>query len=264
MKHPWMIGLVAASAMIASVCGWAADNAKPFDRPLHKQHLTLPPNPSDPNPEAHPEVSCWYYPGLMVKELDLDWIKGAAQLSMVHLKKGQAEPECRRENIDGEYVVQDWNGAFQGVRQGYVFFTAADGDAFAVYDGADRKIFADAADAFLSIEPMLPPPDPELRPWYYAPLVLNYQKVYLAPCSMRSDGAHCWTLVKRATGLTQKALPDCDAAYKAQEKTTPPEYLDDLRKDPSIIVYAVEAVIDRQGVARLTATSPVLECYPAP
>lgn len=266
----WTSGLLALVTLAFSACGCAATPASLFDKPLREQHLTLPPNPADPNPEAHPKVSCWYYPGLMVKEVDLDWVKGAAQLSMVHVQKGKPAPVCKRENIDGEHVVdgQEWSGYFQGVRQGYVFFGGDDGvnggEGFAVYDDSDRKVFADVADGVSSIEPMLPPRDPELRPWYYHPLVLSYRKVYVAPCSMRSDAAHCWALVKRATGLAQSAAPDCEAAYKAQEQTTPPDQLDGLRKDPSVIVYAVEAVIDGQGVARLTPGATVLKCYPAP
>ncbi|MBT2116774.1 hypothetical protein KK141_05830 [Dyella sp. LX-66] len=270
MMRKWIVGLMAVGSLIFSACSGAADAPTLFDKPLREQHLTLPPGPDDSSQEGQPKLSCWYYPGLMVKELGLDGIKGAAQLSMVSTSTSGAEPACRRENIDGEHVVdmRDWSGHFRGVRQGYVFFGGDDGvnggDGFAVYDSSNTKVFADVADALSSIEPMLPRRDPQLRPWYYSPLLLNYRKVYVAPCSMRSEPARCWALVKRATGLAQSTAPDCETAYKAEEKTTPPDGLDSLRKDPSVIVYAVEAVIDGQGVARLTPKSPVLKCYPAP
>ncbi|MFC4761825.1 hypothetical protein [Dyella koreensis] len=239
-----------------------------FDQPLREQHLTLPPNPADPNPSAHPKVSCYYYPDLMVKEVDLEGLKGAGQLSMVTLRKGQAEPACRRENIDGETVIRDWSGYFRGVRQGYVFFDGSDGAnggrPFAVYDSAgDGKIFSDVAAPLLSVKPLLPPRDPELRPWYYHPLTLTYRKFYVAPCSMRSDATHCWAMIKQATGLTKATMPDCDAAYGVEEKGLSAEQREDLRSDPSVITYVVEAVIDGQGVAHITPQSSALKCFPA-
>ena len=265
-----VLGLMIMGSLIFSAHSGAAEAPKLFDKPLREQHITPPLIPADSSQEEQSGVSCWYYPGLMVKEVSLDGTKGAAQLSMVHISKGGVDPACRRENVDGEYIVdaKSWSGHFRGVRQGYVFFSGDDGvnggEGFTVYDDSNTKVFTDVADTLSSIDPMLPPRDPDLRPWYYSPLVLNYRKVYSAPCSMRSEPTRCWALIKRATGLTQSTAPDCDAAYKAGEMTTPPEGLDSLRRDPSVIVYAVEAVIDGQGVARLVPKSPVLKCYPAP
>jgi len=245
---------------------WSADASRMFDKPLREQHLPLP---SDPlNPQVKATLSCFYYPSLMVKQVDMGE-KGAEQLSMISIQKGQKTPACRRENVDGESVVGDWSGYFLGVRQGYVFFSGDDstagGEPFAVYDGAgSAKIFHDVAAPLQSVEPMLPPRDPELRPWYHRPLVLKYRKVYVAPCSMRSDGAHCWGLIKQATGVVQTSAPDCDSAYAVAEKNAPQDQLDGLRRDPSVIVYSVEAVIDDQGATRVTPTSSVHQCYPAP
>lgn len=266
----WVLGLMTTGSLIFSACSGAAEAPRLFDKASREQHITPPLSPADSSQEGQSKVSCWYYPGLMIKEVSLDGTKGAAQLSMIHIAKGGVNPVCRRENVDDEYVVdaKSWSGHFRGVRQGYVFFSGDDGvnggEGFAVYDDSNTKVFTDVADAISSLDPMLPPRDPDLRPWCYSPLVLNYRKVYVAPCSMRSEPARCWALIRRATGLTQSTAPDCDAAYKAVEMTTPPDGLDSLRKDPSVIVYAVEAVIDGQGVARLTPKSPVLKCYPAP
>lgn len=259
---------VASCALAFNTSAWAAETSNLFDKPLREQHLTLPPNAADPNAGAHPEVSCYYYPDLMVKEVDLEGLEGADQLSMVTLRKGQAEPVCRRENIDGESVIQDWGGSFWGVRLGYVFFAGVDGanggEPFAVYDRTgDRKIFSDVAAPLLSVKPLLPPRDPELRPWYYRPLTLTYRKVYVAPCSMRSDTTHCWAVIKQATGLATAKAPDCDTAYGAEEKGLSAELRADLRSDPSVIAYVVEAVIDDQGVARITPQPPALKCFPA-
>jgi hypothetical protein len=268
MMRGWIIGIASCFALVAYGSTWAAEASNLFDKPLREQHLTLPPNPTDPNPQAHPRVSCYYYPDFMVKQVDLEWIKGARQLSVIRTQKGQPAAVCQRENIDSENVITDWSGRFMGVRQGYAFFSGADGSnygvPFAVYDGeTQEKIFFDVAHPLLSVEPILPPRDPELQSLDYRGLLLKYRKVYVAPCSMRGDADHCWAVIKQITGLTQAKPPRCDSAYGAEGKGAPPEQLDGIASDLSVITYIVEVVIDEQGVTRVTPKSSVLECYPA-
>lgn len=254
------LGLACSSA-------WAATLSLQFDKPLHEKRLALPPDPD--NPQSKPMLSCFYFPHLMIKQVDLGE-KGAEQLSMTFVPKGQPEPACRRGNAKDEKVINSntWSGYFKGVKGGYVFFDASDGaeggEGFAIFSSADNdKLFDDLASDIHSVELMMPVQDIDQRPWYENPLTLRYQRLYLAPCSLRSDEKKCWSLIQQATGLTEKSPPDCSASYQAIEKQAPPEQLKATMADPSVIRYEVEVVLDDHGVIRVTPVSKALECYAA-
>ena len=253
-----LLGLVCSSV-------WAATPSLLFDKPLHEKQLPLPPDPG--NPQSKPMLSCFYFPHLLVKQIDMGEV-GAAQLSMTFVPKGQQEPACRRENAKDEKVINTWDGYFKGVKGGYVFFDASDGSeggqGFAIFsaDGND-KLFDDLAGDVHSIELMAPVQDVDQRPSYENPLKLRYQRLYLAPCSLRSDEKTCWGLIRQATGLTEKSPPDCSASYQAAEKQTSPEQLKATMADPSVIRYEVEVVLDGRGVIRVTHASKATGCYAA-
>jgi hypothetical protein len=259
-KAGWWTGMVLAS--LGGVAH-AADGTQLFDPPLHEQHVPLPPDSL--NPQAKPSLSCFYYPHLMVKQVDLGE-KGAEQLSMLFVGDGKEPPACRRENARDEHVITGWGGYFRGVRAGYVFFDGDDdwngGTPFAVFSPDGEKLFNDAATKLHSVKAMRQPPPLSQRPWYENPLVLHYRRVYLAPCSMRADTQGCWDQIRQATGLPQVA-PDCSAAYAAQEKGVSAAALTDVRANPSVIEYEVEATLDEHGVIRVVPVSPALACYPA-
>ncbi|MBM7130312.1 hypothetical protein [Dyella mobilis] len=241
----------------------AADKVQLFDPPLSEQHQPLPADPL--NPQTKPALSCFYYPHLMVKQVDMGEV-GAEQLSILFVENGKKPPACRRENARDEKVIGDWSGYFRGVRAEYVFFAGADGanggTPFAVFNPEGEKLFADTAVDMHSVKTMRPPQPLSQRPWYENPLELDYRRVYLAPCSMRSNAQTCWSEIRQATGLSQ-AAPDCSAAYAAQEKTASAGQLAELRADPSVVEYEVHAVLDGRGVIQVTPVSPALACYPA-
>jgi hypothetical protein len=260
-------GLGALAFALACSSASAATAALPFDKPLHEKRLALPPDPY--NPQGKPALTCFYFPHLMVKQVDLGE-KGAEQLSMTFVPKGQPEPACQRADAKDEKVVDSnaWSGYFKGVKGDYVFFEGSDGaeggESFAVFGSADAgKLFDDLASEMHSVELMAPVQDIDQRPWYENPLTLRYQRLYLAPCSLRSDAKRCWGLVQRATGLTEKSPPDCSASYQAIEKQAPPEQLQATMADPSLIRYEVEVVLDGHGVIRVTPVSKALECFAA-
>lgn len=252
------LGMACASAH-------AAVDAQLFDPPMHKQTLPLPPDPL--NPQTKPTLSCFYYPHLMVKQVDLGE-KGAAQLSVLLVPSGQGQPACRRENATDETVIAGWSGYFRGVRAGYVFLDGDDGwnggGRFAVFGPYTRRIvFNDVAAQLHAVEVIRLPQPPDQRPSYENLLALRYRREYQAPCSLRANARQCWSLIRRATGLTQVTGPDCSASYLAQEKHAPPGRLAEVRADPSVIEYDVETVLDSQGVIRLVPVSSALVCRAA-
>ncbi len=256
--------LVAGMLGLAISPAWAAETSGLFDRPLRELHLPLPPDPD--NPQAKTQLSCYYYPHLMIKQVDLGG-DGADQLSMSFVPKGQAAPACRRENGKDEKIVAAWSGYFQGVKGDYVFFSgegANGGEGLAVFGSAETTpLFTDLTTKLQAVTLTGPVQDIDQRPWYENPLLLRYRRVYLAPCSMRADAAHCWIRIRQVTGLAQASPPNCDAAYEAMEKHAPQEQLAGVRADPSVIEYEVEAVLDGSGVKRIVPVSAALKCGPA-
>lgn len=258
MKLLMGLALVGMAGMVQ-----AASSTQLFDPALGKQDQPLPADPA--NPQAKPTLSCFYYPHLLVKQVDLGEV-GAEQLSVLFLGEGKPPPACQRENARGEQVIAGWNGYFRGVRAGYVFFDGADGwnggTPFAVFSPQGEKLFSDTAIQLHSIRAMHRPQPSSQRPWYENPLVLHYRRVYLAPCSMRVDAQACWGQIRQATGLSGQ-VPDCSSGYAVQEKQAPAAQLAGVRANPNVIEYEVEAVLDGRGVIRIEPISPALACYPA-
>ncbi len=227
----------------------AKDAAGLFDKPAKLVKVPLAADPQ--NPQSKPLLSCFYFTGFAVKQIDLGEI-GAQQLSIVPL--GGAEPyQCREANIGGEKVVdaKDWSGYFKGVKGSYVFFDADDGLngglAFAVFGASDgKKLFEDTAKGLHAIK---------LTP---SGMVLNYSRVYAPGCSLFADAAGCWAKVKQGTGLTQASPPDCAAAYKAEEKRMKGSS-DKTASVPSVVQYEAETVLNA-GDAKVSAAPGQVSC----
>jgi hypothetical protein len=235
------------------------DSSLPFDKALDEKHVPLPPNQES---SRKPELSCYYYAGFMVKEVDLGE-KGAEQLSIIHMPRGRERPSCQRENVEGEVIIEDWGGYFMGVKGKYVFFDGDDGwndnsRGFAIFEGpedwqAGRLLFWDHAEG-----------DPSVN-LIHDGVSLRYKKVYEAPCSLRADLQGCWNTIKQATGLTAKSPPDCSASYEQEEKRMSynPELAKEVAQDPSVVDYEVEVVLAGSQVLRITPVSEAMTCTAA-
>jgi hypothetical protein len=269
-----MTKIVILSALILAVnfsVAQAEDRPSLFDKPTQEKHLPLPLDRL--NPQSKPMLSCFYYPHLMVKQIDMGEV-GAAQLSLTYITKDKKEPPCRQQNAKDEVVINSsaWNGYFKGVKGDYVFFDAADGSnggvAFAVFSANGNIILRDViVDDIHSIELMMPVADPEQRPWYENPIILHYSRLYLAPCSLRSNETACWDTIKKVTGLTEVSAPDCHKSYEVIEadarKNNPSMSLAQVDADPSVIIYEIEAVLDSNIVIHINPTSDVKDCFAA-
>jgi hypothetical protein len=240
--------VIASLALLLSAATAAAPSL--FDAPKNTQVVKLPADPA--NPQAKPKRTCTYYPGFVVKEIDMGEV-GAADLSITAIS-GEA-PKCERDiahevNIDPE----TWSGYFKGVRGDFVFFDGEDGlnggMPFAVFSGkTGRKLFSDTrkGDAYAAIE------DAD------GALTLRYRRVWLAPCSMMADAKGCWKRIVATTSLGETAPPDCTAAYK-KEMERSPKFASDVHALPSVISFEVEA---RHAGGKLTiAPRPgPIECW---
>jgi hypothetical protein len=225
-----------------------------FDTPAKILRLPLAGDPA--NPGAKAQLSCFYYPHFMVKEVDLGEL-GAEQLSLIPIAAGQKKPTCVRANVPTEMVVSpdDWTGYFWGVKGSYVFFSAGDGwnggMGFVIFAaGEAKKIFEDAAKTWRSIKLTA------------SGLSMRYQRVYEAPCSLLADQAACWKQIGQDTGITDANAPDCTAAYALEQKRTP-AFATQVLSDPTVFDYDVTTAIIATAIKATPDSGKVLNCRPA-
>lgn len=222
----------------------ASDAASVFDTPLNKAVAQY----------GAGRVSCYYYSGFMVKEVDAEE-KGAEALSITPVSK-QGSVGCHKVSA-GEKIIDSWKGYFAGVKGRYVFFTGDDGRdggyPFAIFDSYDgRKIVEDNIKAvpagFAGLEVA------------GDALVVRYTRAYRASCSFYADEAGCWETIKKETDMATSAVaPDCRAIYEA-EITRTPGFAEDITKSPSMVGYEVEVRYSR-GKSAFTALPGGVSCW---
>jgi hypothetical protein len=250
MKYIYLALLLSIASLAATA--EAKDAPSLFDNPLKKQIIHLP--KATPDASANAKLSCFYYPGFMVKEVDLGE-KGADKLSITSQMKNAALP-CKRDNA-GEIIAKDWAGYYAGVKGDYVFFNADDGYdgglPFAVFSGGTgQKLFEDSRDAHAgNFQSIAASGDG---------LTVRYRRTYKASCSLYASKSACWDQIKKDAGMVTTApMPDCAALYEAEQKRTP-DYAKDIANLPSMIGYEVEAHYG-DGKPAFTALPGKVSCW---
>lgn len=243
---------VAAFGLLAAGMAPAAQAAELFDKPEKVVRVPLPRDPENPR-EKH-QVSCFFFPRFMVKEVYTGG-PDAEQLSILPMS-GNKKPACQRVNAAAERVVggDDWSGAFKGVKGGYVFFDAGDGWndglGFAVVVAeSGKKLFDDVAKKMDRIT------------LGADGISIHYIRVFGASCSLRADAAGCWQKIQQDTGLAGTA-PDCTALYEKEQKRTP-EHAQEVINDPTIIDYEAAATISGATRKIVPVSGKALGCRPA-
>ena len=181
-----------------------------FDKPLSKKVVKL--GHSASNEKTRRKVTCYYYPGFMVKEVDLGE-KGAERLAIV--PAGKTAVSCVRARTRTEKMINpdEWSGYFKGVKGNLVFFDADDGwnggVGFAVYNAKTvKKIFEDVALGELTFSDASGPD-----------VSIAYTRVVDGGCNLPKDQDACWSSIQKKLSLDAAAAPDCKAGYEksAQE-----------------------------------------------
>ena len=181
-----------------------------FDKPLSKKSVALGPSESNPKnhgQKTHGKVTCYYYPGFMVKEVDLGE-KGSERLAIV--PAGKTAAPCTRARTKTEKVVNpdEWSGYFKGVKSNLVFFNADDGwnggMGFAVYDAETaKKIYEDVALGELKFPDVSGPN-----------ISVAYTRVVDGGCDLPKEQAACWSAIQKKFSLESAAAPDCKTGYE--------------------------------------------------
>jgi hypothetical protein len=245
--------IVASFLLLAFSSPFAAAKDAPgvFDKPAEVVKIPLAPDPL--NPQAKPMLSCFYFRGFAVKQIDRGEV-GAERLSLLPIAAGE-KPACAEDKAANEIVVDgvEWSGYFKGVKGDYVFFDAADGwnsgVGFAIFAASGKKLLEDVGMGFRAIE------------LADATIALKYRRVYGAKCSLFADPPGCWSAIRQETGLTQPSPPDCAAAYKSEQKRTPAS-AQEVAADPTVIFYEVDTVLTG-GAPRISAAPGKISCEPA-
>lgn len=248
MTKSFFITTLLASYAIAFGISAANAPAAFYDKPAKVVHLPLPRDPL--NPDTKPVLSCFYYPHLMVKQVDLGE-KGADQISIIPISG--AQPACMRANIVSEKMISadDWSGYFGGLKRNYVFLSAADGTnggmGFAVFTADGKKVYDDVAKQLPVIDLTA------------AGVILKYARVYEAKCPLRTGADACWQKLKADTGIMDARWPDCESAYKKALKQSPQDT--SILTDPSVINYNVTVAINGNTHTMTPTTGHANACW---
>ena len=225
-----------------------------FDKPLSKKRVDLGPSEADPKSHGkkiHGKVTCYYYPGFMVKEVDLGE-KGADRLAIV--LAGKTATPCTRARSKAEKVVNpdEWSGYFKGVKGNLVFFNADDGwnggMGFAVYDAKTmKKIYEDVA---LDEMTFSDPSGPDVS--------IAYTRVVDGGCNLFKEQAACWNSIQKKFSLEADAMPDCKAGYeKSAQAMAEARCSDNAKADPECMTKELPLARQQANDASSVISYPV-------
>lgn len=229
------------AAVPAALAQFSASASSPaFDAPLRQRIVNLGPSPYG----GHVKLTCAYYPGFMVKQLDVG-AEGAAWFGIIPERAGHPAL-CSKAHPAAEKTIsgKEWCGYLQGVKGHYVFFSACNAyngaQDFAIYDGrTGKKIFEDSAVDSGSGEVTLAQGSD-------GSLLLHYARVVVFDCTLPTDRSGCWSTIATRLGLENASAPTC-IAYEKQMKG-------------SVIAYPVEVALTAAPAAR--AVPGEIRCWP--
>jgi len=225
------------------------DRSALFDTPLAEVVVAVP--PPKLNPQNHAYLACFFYPGFVVKELDLG-DKGAERLSIAPVPSRASTPPCAITALPGEQVVRnrsgdDWSGYFKGVKGGFALFDDSDsfngGLGFGVVDvRSGATVFVDSAALTGGFSRIASDG---------ATLTLDYRRALSPGCSLMTQADACWRKVLDASGLAEASRPHCAGAYarlypagaSGGDRTKQIKAINDV---PSVITYNVRATIGKK------------------
>jgi hypothetical protein len=208
-----------------------------FDKPVRKTVVNLGRSPYlMPNNPARIQLSCFYYPDFMVKELNNPGLKGVRWVTITPVTNEDL-PACRLTHASTErFMAKAWWG-FEGVKGSLLFLGAADGDGnggmpFRILDlKTGIKIFEDSARGIGHLE-FVQASDESIS--------LRYFRVVGGDCSIPKDGMSCWSKFRRRYGLALATVPKCtgyrhegEREWVVGDEGVPPQEI----KTPSAIAY---------------------------
>jgi hypothetical protein len=255
-----VVALLGVMVVLGNPTSGSVAPAESFDKPLRKTVVNLGRSPYlMPNNPARIQLSCFYYPDLMVKELNNPGLKGVRWVTITTVIDGDA-PACRLAHASTErFMAKEW-WSFEGVKGSLLFLEAADGDdnggmPFRILDmKTGKKIFEDSTGGIGHLE-FMHSSDGSMS--------LRYLRRVGGDCSIPKDGMNCWSKFRTHYGLALATVPKC-AGYRHEgdkewDASHPSVPLEDIGT-PSAIDYPVVVELFPQPSIR-AVPSPV-KCFP--
>jgi hypothetical protein len=257
---PIRVAFLVIAAVLGGATSGSAAPVESFDKPIRKTVVNLGRSHTIfiPNYPAQIQLSCFYYPDFMVKELNDQGVKGTQWVAVASVINGDA-PACRLAHAPTErFVAKDWWG-FEGVKGSLLFLEAADGDdnagmPFRVLDmktgnkifedsaGGGHMKFAHASDGSMS---------------------LRYLRRVGGDCSIPQDGMSCWRKFSQHYRLELTSVPKClgyrhegDKEWTEGDEGVPPAEVN----VPSVIDYPV--VVELFPRPSIRAVAGEVRCFP--
>ncbi|MFI4984192.1 MAG: hypothetical protein ACHP6I_03225 [Rickettsiales bacterium] len=224
----------------------AKEKRSVFDKPAKKEVVKF---------EDEAKLTCYHYPDFMVKELD-NGQKGALILSITPTST-QTKLPCEQET-EGEVLVTDFAGQFEGAKGDYAFFKSAVSEdnisPFIVIDGqSGEKVFEDKQDVGHHIHAIKVLSDG---------FALRYRKAFNSGCSLYKGKEDCWETIVNGVEPAPISVPKCNKAYEQNLAAAEVDDKNEIADLPTIISYDVEATYNH-GEVKFTALPGKASCWPA-
>lgn len=212
-------GGVAKLALLVVMLGtahsaWGGDiPTDSLDRPARKTVVNLGPSRYMPGNRSQIQLSCFYYPGFLVKKLDDPGLKGTRWVTVTSILPGHW-PKCHPTHTLAEHFIAKDFWSFLGMKGDLLFLEAADldgngGISFRVVERKNgKKVFQDSA---LWNGPL------DVALDAAGNVSARYLRVVGEGCSIPGEGAGCWSRFRKYDGLAA-AVPKCTGYRQRGEK----------------------------------------------
>ena len=242
--------VITATLLTAGAC------AEAFDKPIRttvvklgRSSYLMPNNPD----RIH--LTCFYYPGFLVKQMVDPGLKGSMWVTLLPIAD-EHRPACRSSHDSGEWSLADDGWYFVGAKGMFCFLEASDGENGAmltrVVDTTTRKKMFEDSVSFWHLRRLKKP----MEFWRTASgaLLMRYRRSVEGRCSIVRDGNACWDKIRNQFGLMNAPIPKCsgyrqrgEREWKVGDDGVPAED----ERTASAIVYPVEVTISAQPTIKV-------------
>jgi hypothetical protein len=262
MKTMWLGSVLLVAFFCPSAPGQSEDVwIDSLDKPTRTEVVDLGPSPTNlPGQRLRVRLTCFFYPGFMVKEVYEEMNKGMTSEVVVPLTKGTL-PHCTQSSVPGEMSLgkPDWeNDAFVGAKGNLLFFEWVDGNnrgrPFSILDATSGKlVYEDVA-----YDPRIWRKRLEVHPFDRLRVItaqdgsmsLKYLHVEAYDCDLNAptERSTCWEKIRVQADLKNRQIPVCSDYERIHSQYW------------SAVAYPVEVLL-RPRPRRRTIAGPV-GCWP--
>ena len=250
--------LCVVSLVLGNLTSSSFASAESFDKPVRKTVVELGPPSLMPSRGGQIQLSCFYYPDFMVKQLVDPSEKGTQWVTIDPVRNGDS-PGCRQSHSPMERFIAEDGWFFIGAKGSRVFLEAADGTSggmpFRILDQrTGKKIFEDSMWGRAHFE---------FLQESGGKLTVRYLRLVEGDCSLAKDEIGCWNKFREKYGLANATVPKCMGYRREGEREwvpgdegVPPAEI----TNPSALVYPV--LLEFSPRPSIKAAQGTVRCFP--